>query len=388
MRRRLVLAMSFVLVSAFVVSTAQAVPGFTRKYDMSCNQCHSPWPNLNAFGRNFKENGYRMDAGSEAPDHLQEFDTKAWLEKLSFISGKLNGRLYDKKEADDEFRLRTIHEIELFIAGHAGNNFSFFSEAEAEDEDDFNLFVAAVAAGWHPRAEANFVAGYGPLFFADPYNSLADGGRRMTRSHKVPLDKGFEGASFRLRKPTQFFTFYGRAKDFFYSATIASGNSDPEGEDAKDLALRVAYDFPVVTAGAFYIDGSMTDGLGVGMDQDWTRVGVDFQVEKNGFSAYGMWMEAESDDPGPPLGEFSNDSAYVEALYVFDKDGNPMWYPVLRWETFESMNGVDSIDAIALMVGCYIRQNININLEYWKQTSVPTGMVEDDRVTLFFNIGF
>ncbi len=53
-----------ILVGAFWVSSAQAVPNFARQYDKKCSYCHSAWPQLNAKGRQFKELGYRI-AGEE-----------------------------------------------------------------------------------------------------------------------------------------------------------------------------------------------------------------------------------------------------------------------------------------------------------------------------------
>src|SRR5690242_12634490 len=47
------------LVTVFV-TPAQAIPAFTRKYETGCMTCHVAPPKLNAFGRAFKNRGYRM----------------------------------------------------------------------------------------------------------------------------------------------------------------------------------------------------------------------------------------------------------------------------------------------------------------------------------------
>lgn len=38
--------------------TAWAIPSFTRQTKLACNACHTQFPELNAFGREFKLNGY------------------------------------------------------------------------------------------------------------------------------------------------------------------------------------------------------------------------------------------------------------------------------------------------------------------------------------------
>lgn len=44
---------------------AQAIPAFARKYETSCMTCHVAPPKLNAFGRAFKNRGYRMPKDDE-----------------------------------------------------------------------------------------------------------------------------------------------------------------------------------------------------------------------------------------------------------------------------------------------------------------------------------
>jgi hypothetical protein len=382
---------------------ALANPGFSRKYEMSCNTCHTSWPNLNDFGREFKVNGFRLAAGHEVAENMQEIDDRTWVEKLSIVSGKINGRLYDKSNTNTEFRLRAFHELELYIGGNAGNVFSYLVVIEAEDEpiestftdsggdtvtvvtdDAFNVFVDQGIVGYHPTQAANIVLGWGSIFSADPYNSLADGHRRLTRSHKSPLDRSFD-SGFALRKPTQFLTFNGRAAGLYYSASMGAGNSDPEGTDDKDFLARVAYDFPVVSIGGFYLDGTNGDAFGAGLDQGFMRTGFDFNIEAGNFQTYGLYMEAEDDVAGGTT--VTNASAYVEALYTFNRNDQPSFYPLVRWEEFEGNNGVDSTAAVVAVLGWYVRPNINLNIEHFKQISVPGNGAKGDRTTFFFNIG-
>ncbi len=55
---------------------AGAIPAFARKYETPCGACHTPaFPQLNVFGRDFKEAGYRFPRAAEAP--YRERDTIA-----------------------------------------------------------------------------------------------------------------------------------------------------------------------------------------------------------------------------------------------------------------------------------------------------------------------
>ncbi len=53
-----------------LVRSAGAIPAFARKYGLACTGCHEAWPTLNDFGRAFRDNGYQMLLGEDAPTKL------------------------------------------------------------------------------------------------------------------------------------------------------------------------------------------------------------------------------------------------------------------------------------------------------------------------------
>ena len=50
-----------------MVQPAFGIPAFARKYGMPCSACHEAWPMLNNFGQTFKDNGYQLGNGRDAP---------------------------------------------------------------------------------------------------------------------------------------------------------------------------------------------------------------------------------------------------------------------------------------------------------------------------------
>src|SRR5688572_16004964 len=63
--------MRFVILLVFALTGvpfahAVAIPGFARRYKVSCMLCHNPVPALNDFGEQFAANGYRL-APAEVP---------------------------------------------------------------------------------------------------------------------------------------------------------------------------------------------------------------------------------------------------------------------------------------------------------------------------------
>mgnify|MGYP006273176531 CR=1 FL=1 len=74
MRKKLTIAslVSLCAVPLVMPSSASAVPAFARKYGTSCYTCHSGFPNRNAFGEAFKNNGYRWPGGEDEDKAKQE----------------------------------------------------------------------------------------------------------------------------------------------------------------------------------------------------------------------------------------------------------------------------------------------------------------------------
>lgn len=124
------------------IEEASAVPAFARKYDMSCNVCHTRQPRLNPFGQRFLENGYQLPGtadGGRKEKHLLGGETNGVT--LDDISNYLAVRVRADIQ-QPSFEDETVTEsstdpdivfpniINLFIAGTLMEDISFFSEVE------------------------------------------------------------------------------------------------------------------------------------------------------------------------------------------------------------------------------------------------------------------
>ena len=108
------LGMLFTAVFILLVTERQAaaVPSFARKYNTSCQTCHTAFPVLNPFGEAFRRNGFRFPSvgGSEDGDAAKEepiamgqeeqdktFPNSVWSDRISPIpplSMEVQGGLY------------------------------------------------------------------------------------------------------------------------------------------------------------------------------------------------------------------------------------------------------------------------------------------------------
>jgi len=71
----LVLGLAVALPTVLLIPrSGDALPLFARKYEMQCTQCHLAFPRLNAFGMQFRQNGYRLEGEKgKSPWESKEF---------------------------------------------------------------------------------------------------------------------------------------------------------------------------------------------------------------------------------------------------------------------------------------------------------------------------
>jgi len=265
------------VVSVFVTLFPQdsdAIPAFARKYKFDCSSCHMAWPQLNKFGRNFKENGYKLPTGEETQvisDFLQ------W-DKVFPVTAILVSRPYDEKKSGNR-KVRALHEVELMVAGVLYKTVSGFLEIEAEDEEDFEPEIPIGVLGYHPLNVLNLQLSYSPLLWADPYDTYSHA-RRLTRGSYSVIDQKFGGADNdgKLRDSRQTIALYGRTLDMlFYSIGFSGVADDTQGENANNFHGRLALDvIPEATIGGFGMIGRWeTDSLA----RDFNRIGFDIQAD-------------------------------------------------------------------------------------------------------------
>ena len=132
---------------ALDMGTAEAVPAFARKYELSCNACHTRQPRLNNFGQRFLENGYQLpgteDGGAKRKSLFGGPLGGATLDRNlgNYFAVRLRADVQkanfrEKTEATDEIDIIFPNVINLFFAGTATKNISFFFEAEYATQGD------------------------------------------------------------------------------------------------------------------------------------------------------------------------------------------------------------------------------------------------------------
>jgi len=146
--------LGIVAISMFAlhIGDAKAVPAFARKYQANCALCHSNVPRLAPFGQQFKENGYQMpgsaDGGTQAKQVLDGEQGPVTLDSISSILAvRIRGDIQRPSFKQENTAMKTDGVrnqvsvdvpkiVNLFVAGTARENLSYFFEGEYNAQDD------------------------------------------------------------------------------------------------------------------------------------------------------------------------------------------------------------------------------------------------------------
>ncbi|MEE9554939.1 MAG: hypothetical protein V3W18_11635 [candidate division Zixibacteria bacterium] len=339
--KRVVIALAIIMMvgASFIAVKTNAVPSFARENGIECSTCHTQWPQLNDYGREFKESGFNFSgATTKIADGVD-------LDKSFPGSGALNLRFLDKRfsrdrdyedltQGDKQLKLRAGHELELFFAGRASEKISFFAEVEAEDEwpdpngdaPGFQLQLATAVAEYRCNYGVTFTGGIGNVFYADAYNTLNYS--KMARkawivTGNVPHEAQFLSVSAR---PTAI-------PKLFVLAALSGNDGDLEGHDARDLSFRAAYDFlPWLMFGGYANLGKTYNPATWRCEDQIDRGGLDFQVDRGSLHINGVWSRRHdyTMNVGQDVDGTWETVAGLEFMYItYDANGHPIWAPNL-----------------------------------------------------------
>jgi hypothetical protein len=127
------LAMGILVVA---VPPSYAIPAFARKYGLPCSACHEAWPMLNNFGQTFKDNGYQLGNGRDAPIYQEPAywpimfrTTPNWhresnnRQAVDLVAGNASSGQVESTVTSSGFDLTGV---DLITAGTLYNNISMF----------------------------------------------------------------------------------------------------------------------------------------------------------------------------------------------------------------------------------------------------------------------
>jgi hypothetical protein len=152
---------------------ARAIPAFTRKYETSCITCHVAPPKLNAFGRAFRNRGYRMPKGDADLIKQKQISlgVPAWKKvwPKAIWPADIPGGNYFAIEFQTSFNVNPsakvtnefegIGDVSLLMGGTIGETASFFADLALFESGNPGSVGRAYIQYNHPSHWLNITTG-------------------------------------------------------------------------------------------------------------------------------------------------------------------------------------------------------------------------------------
>ena len=387
-------ALSVLGTSFLSVREAQAIPVWARKYKTSCATCHYAYPKLNAFGKAFKNNGFRFPGGDEnfrkeEPVELgSESYKRVWPDAIwpSDIPGNLPiaiqpvGRINYKPDGAVKSEFEFPHELEVLYGGTLGENASFIGEVELENEDNDTELAFPFTFQWDFNPKWHIQAG---TTHPDPTPEH----HRLTRNH-------YNVASFRsrnrwrLRDQHTGLEFWGMNNGvngrggYRFQLGVVNGQGTSDKNSSKDVYATFNYKFGGlgqiggteggesqssafyednnVTLGGFVYHGTASDDAGI--DEDFTVGGgtLDLWYDRFILNSTVMYMTSSITDTP----DRNSLVWYAQGNYVF----YPWLIGLMRFE-YTDKNTDDNLDAQSFLIPAItvvLRANVRLTAEYFR----------------------
>ncbi len=128
MKTKLIFALTVVLLVVVFVfqDETSAIPAFARKYQISCQVCHSPVPNLKPFGNQFADNGYRLTEYESPRYFIETGDDKLSLLRELPVAIRLDGIATYNFGQNKSIDFATLSGVKLLSGGELSKKLSYY----------------------------------------------------------------------------------------------------------------------------------------------------------------------------------------------------------------------------------------------------------------------
>ncbi len=345
LRLRLCAALVFAAATLLLQpSSASAMPAFARKYKLGCNMCHTLYPQLNRFGRDFRDNGFRMPdeiekvlkkrsgrpatagqpADEKSPD---EEDFWSFIpENIPFaIQAKVHDAMSPKGDVKSDFQ---IEELQLQAGGTWTPRVSYYLHHHlAEEGEPGKLYTGWVrfnnlaGSNWFNLAVGQVEL---PLSFSPEIE-------RLSVFEYLAFDRTLGANPFNLATPQLGVQYFGQSEGgtkVWLGVVNGVGLAVDEATESFDNnSFKDVYGRVTQEMGEHYVGGFAYFGRGRGQFADgdafndnFVRLGGDAFVNLTPIVVYGSALYARDDDPLGTGERRSLFGGFVEGdLFVSDR---------------------------------------------------------------------
>lgn len=324
MRLRITLALlaAALLLPCFGVTTAHAIPAFSRQYKTECTTCHTIIPERNEFGDAFEKNSFvwpgKLPAQAQpkaglSPAEQQGLDAlfNSGLPEVLPISLVAQHNIVYNTDNSPEFDLDGGTELEIFGAGNFRNQVGFWADANLSDGNSGEIFVQLrqpygvpfnVKVGrFKPKLslwkanDRSSLKGFGYNSIKAPGNDFRiSANQGAVEVNSVIGSRVFAAAGVTNGpEPATSSKADRNGKDYYGHLSVRVGGTDFLGREPEvDLDRDSVWDFLTLTFGGFGYVGRSRDG-----GNDFYRAGLEGELIYKRFKARLNGTYGHDDDP-------------------------------------------------------------------------------------------
>ena len=126
-----VVVVAFGVALLLAAPTAHATASFSRQTGMACNTCHTSFPELTPFGRDFKLNGYTLTAAKEITDKAEKKNAALSILEVLPLSINLRGAFTQTGNRQPDTRNSNIElpqQVNLWFAGKIAEHIGSYTQ--------------------------------------------------------------------------------------------------------------------------------------------------------------------------------------------------------------------------------------------------------------------
>lgn len=359
--------------------TSFGIPAFARKYNMSCQTCHSPFPKLKPYGEEFAGNGFVL-ADKDAPRYfLPTGDDELSLLRELPVALRLEGYATYNNKNSNQFDFTAPYLLKFLSGGAITKDISyyfyfFFSERGevAGIEDAFIMFNDLFGTDLDVFVGQFQVSD--PLFKRELRLTFEDYQIYKTKAGFSKSDLTYDrGIMFTYGLPTN----TDITLEILNGSGIGQANPFRNFDDDKykNLFARVSQDisedFRIGVFGYFGKE-KLEDNIGIQFDNSFRMMGPDLTVKlKNELELNFQYASRVDDKPTAFSTNIKSDGGFAELIYT-PKGDESKWYGVALYNWVNSDIKALEYQAGTLSLGYLLRRNIrligeltyNFNKEY------------------------
>ncbi len=366
-----------VIVLLLIPNNVWAIPSFARQTNMPCSSCHTMFPELNAFGRLFKLNGYTLTGIASVQSTDQNGNLNLNLINIPEVSTMIQASYtYKSKEqpGTQNNNVSLPQQLSMFLAGEITPKIGGFIQVTYDDQggsigmDNADLRYANQTELASQNLIYGFTLNNNPTV-QDLWNSTPAWGFPYASSAVAPTPAAATLIEGGLAQNVAGLGAYGLWDNLIYgevSLYRSAQQGAPNPPDSTSagilkslapywrLALQKEFGSDYLELGTYGLSADMYPAGITGMTDNYTDIGFDLNYEKslgnNMITAHTSWIHESQKlnaTLGPNLGSKSNSLnsfKIVGNYYIHQRVGLSLGYFLINGDAMKELYMPESVD--------------------------------------------